>query len=53
MDMRFEKDESKKATMKEHLLNETIPYFFKKLDAQAETNAGYIATKKVSKFSVI
>lgn len=47
MDMRFEKDETKKATMKEHLLSETVPYFCKKWDTQAGQNGGYIAIKKV------
>lgn len=47
MDMRFEKDETKKATMKEHLLSETVPYFCKKWDTSAGENGGYIAIKKV------
>lgn len=48
MDMRFEKDETKKATLKEQLISESIPYFCKKWDVRAGENGGYIAIKKVS-----
>lgn len=47
MEARFEKDESKKATLKEQAVNETLPNTLKKLEAKAASNGGYIATKKV------
>lgn len=47
MDMRFEKDETKKSTLKEQFKSETLPFFCKKWDAQAGQNGGYIALKKV------
>lgn len=46
--MRFEKDETRKATMKEQLLCETLPYFCKRWNEQAGENGGYIAIKKVN-----
>lgn len=48
MDMRFEKDETKKATMKEQLISETLPAICKKWDTRAGQNGGYIAHKKVT-----
>lgn len=43
----YEKDEKKKAEIKGPLLNETVPYYMKKLDAQVKNNNGYLANSKV------
>lgn len=45
--MRFQKDETVRATLKEQLLSETIPAICKKWNERAGQNGGYIAAKKV------
>lgn len=44
----YESDEKLKATKKETCLNETLPFYMKKLEAIAKENNGYLANGKVS-----
>lgn len=44
----YETDEKVKATKKETCLNDTLPFYMKKLEAVAKSNNGFLANGKVS-----
>ncbi|CAH1163519.1 unnamed protein product [Phaedon cochleariae] len=43
-----EKDEEKKKTMEQVVVNETVPFFLKRFNGRAGDNGGYIAIKRIS-----
>lgn len=42
-----ESDEEKKKALKEGVVNETLPFYFAKLDAVVLKNKGYLALRRV------
>ena len=44
----WEQDAEKKKKLRETLLNETIPYYLQRLEAQAQKNKGYLVLGRVS-----
>ncbi|CAH1163518.1 unnamed protein product [Phaedon cochleariae] len=43
-----EKDEEKKKTMEQVVVNETVPFFLKRFNDEAGDNGGFIAIKRIS-----
>lgn len=49
----YNADEKSKAAKKVTLVNETLPFYMKKLDAIARDNNGYLTNKRVTIISII
>lgn len=49
----WEQDAEKKKKLRETLLNETIPYYLQRLEAQAQKNKGYLVLGHVSYLCVL